>query len=116
MEQTILFQDVRGYVVIWSLIFVVFLLVMLVYLVKLYKKHPELKFRRKEAEKDSQNQDLARKDHNMTMYAFCLMFVWAAGVMFIVCGGKLSNHNWIPLLLVLAASSLPLMGIKRRKK
>ncbi len=114
MEQTILFQDVRGYVVIWSLIFVVFLLVMLVYLVKLYKKHPEL--RRKEAEKDSQNQDLARKGHNMTMYAFCLMFVWAAGVLLIVCGFKLSNYNWLPFLLVLAAASLPLLSLRKNKK
>lgn len=114
MEQTILFQDVRGYVVIWSLIFVVFLLVMLGYLIKLYKKHPELRY--KQAEKDSQNQDLVKKAHNMTMYAFCLMFVWAAGVLLIVYGFKLSSGNWLPLLLVLVAASLPLLSLKKNKK
>ena len=98
----------------WSLIFLVYYAVLLVRLTKLYKKHPELKFR--QAEKDPKNQDLVRQIHNKTMYAFCLMFIWAAGVMFIVCGLKLSDHNWIPLLLVLAAASLPLLGIKRKKK
>lgn len=112
MEQTILFTDVRSYIVIWSLIVLVFLIVMLAHILRFAKKHPELKH----AEDDPKNQDLVRHACNMTMYAFCLMFVWAAGIMFIVGGFKLSGYNWLPLLLILAAMALPLMGIKRKKK
>ena len=114
MEQTILVADVKNYIIVWSLIFVAYYVVVLVQFTKLYKKHPEL--RRKQTEKNPQNQDLVRKIQNKTMYAFCLMFIWAAGIMFIAGGFKLSSYNWLPLLLMLAATVLPLMGIKRKEK
>lgn len=114
MEQTILFQDVKGCIIGWSLIFLVYFGVVLVQFIKLYKKHPELKH--KQAENNPQNQDLVRQYHNKAMYAFCMMFVWAAGVMLIVCGFKLTDYNWVAVLIVLAAAFLPLMNIKRQKK
>lgn len=117
MEQIISFftsGDPRPLIYVWSGIFLIYFLVLLVQFIKLYKNHPELK--RKQAALDPQIQDLVRQYRNKTMYAFCMMFIWAAGVMLIVCGFKLTDYNWVAVLIVLAAASLPLMGIKRKKK
>lgn len=117
MEQIISFftsEDPRPLIYVWSGIFLIYFLVLLVQFIKLYKKHPELKH--KKTEIDQQIQDLVRQYHNKMMYAFCMMFIWAAGVMLIVCGFKLTDYNWMAVLIVLAAASLPLVRIKSKKK
>lgn len=99
---------------VWSGVFIVYFAITAIRLAKFAKKHSGIN------ETDQQKitpevQEAKRQYFNKTMIAFCMAFIWAAGVVFICCIFTTAK-GWYLVMLLLAMTLLPLISIKRKKK